>query len=62
MYNDFKENHSLKDEIFTTPQGHLVAWSQLLDIKKQVAKETSEDITLNQALSIVDDCFRKAQQ
>ena len=61
-YTNYSENPSLKDTVFTTPEGHLATWTQLLDIKQQVAQTTSEEITLKQALSLVDDCFRKAQQ
>lgn len=61
-YTNYAENPSLKDTVFTTPEGHLATWTQLLDIKQQAAQTTSEEITLKQALSLVDDCFRKAQQ
>ena len=57
MYNDFEPNPNMKEQIFTTPKGKLVSWSTLLTVKDTVLKQSGNDITLTQALSLVDDCY-----
>lgn len=59
MNNYYESNPAMKEQVFTTPQGHLVAWSTLLTVKETMMKHTGEELTLPQALKLVDDWMNK---
>jgi hypothetical protein len=57
MNNHYDSNPAMKEQVFTTPKGKLVSWSTLLTVKDTVLKQSGNEITLTQALSLVDDCY-----
>jgi hypothetical protein len=54
MNNDYQENPEMVDAIFTTPNGHKIAWSTLLLIKSEIFLATNEEVTLPTILKIAD--------
>ena len=57
MSYDYLPNPNMKEQVFKTPDGHLATWSQLLGIKNAVLQSTGNEVTLPEALRLIDDCF-----